>query len=333
MYEILGISLMLAALLAINAGASFATIACWWVLESPARLWSARARSRFLFALRFGPPAGAFICVTLLLIPSYLVYEPHATAEVVGKKLGTIALLSAFGLALALWRGISSWLATRTLLKQWLAASQPIPIAGIGVESFRIAHGFPVIAVVGTIRPRLFVASHVLDSLSEEELRAAVAHECGHLAARDNLKRALIRVCRDLLALVPCGRTVDRAWAESAEAAADEYAAGCGRGTALNLASALIKIARLVPSGARPMMPAAAFLIGDATDGVMGRVRRLIELSSVGIGKPQRETESVSWAGRTVWFLLLAIAVLALINSPVLASFHSVMERVVQFLD
>jgi len=80
-----------------------------------------------------------------------------------------------------------------------------------------------VIAVVGSIRPRLFVAGQVLDSLTDEEMLAAIAHECGHLAA-DNFKRVLLRACRDMLTIVPCGRSLDRAWAENAEAAADESA-------------------------------------------------------------------------------------------------------------
>src|SRR5438093_1171007 len=85
-----------------------------------------------------------------------------------------------------------------------------------------------------TTRPRLFVAQQLCDALSPVELSAALAHERGHLAARDNLKRALLRACRDVLTIVPAGRTLDRAWAESAEAAADEHAAGAGDiGTAL----------------------------------------------------------------------------------------------------
>ena len=75
---------------------------------------------------------------------------------------------------------------------------------------------------------RLFVASHVLDSLSEDEVLAAVAHERGHLAARDNLKRMLLRVCCDMMAIVPRGKTIGHAWTGSSEGAKDEYAASLG---------------------------------------------------------------------------------------------------------
>ena len=116
--------------------------------------------------------------------------------------------------------------------------------------------------MVGTIRPRLFIAERVLATLNEEELTAAIAHECGHLSAHDNFKRLLLRVSRDVLMIVPCGRSLDRAWAEAAECAADEQAAQLDTETALNLASALVKIAKMVPVGARAAVPMAAFLVG-----------------------------------------------------------------------
>ena len=98
--------------------------------------------------------------------------------------------------------------------------------------------------MVGAIRPRLFIADHVLESLSEEELAAAIAHEYGHLAAHDNFKRSVMRVSRAALLLIPCGRSLDRAWSEASESAADEYAAQQSSLVALNLASALVRIAQ-----------------------------------------------------------------------------------------
>src|SRR5262245_64543688 len=56
----------------------------------------------------------------------------------------------------------------------------------------------------------LFRSDHLFQSLTSEEMAAAIAHECGHLAARDNLKRAALRACRDALAIFPCGARLDR---------------------------------------------------------------------------------------------------------------------------
>ena len=48
-----------------------------------------------------------------------------------------------------------------------------------------------MVAVVGAFRPRLFIADHVFESLTAEELAATIAHEYGHLAAHDNFKRVV----------------------------------------------------------------------------------------------------------------------------------------------
>ncbi|HSP62932.1 MAG TPA: M48 family metalloprotease [Pyrinomonadaceae bacterium] len=266
----------------------------------------------------------------LFLIPSYVGYEPYSTSEVVSTKLAVLAIVSAGGVAFALWRGFRSWFATRSLLREWLAMAAEIRLEGISTPTFRIRHPFPIIAVVGTIRPRLFVAEHVLQTLSEEEMKAAIAHECGHLAARDNLKRSLLRACRDAMMIVPCGRSIDRAWAENAEAAADEHAADRGSAVALNLASALIEIARMVTAGAKPSMPAGAFILGDEAHGVMGRVNRLLVLA--GAGRQLSRPIFVSWAERIGVFLLLTGLILTLTNTHALASLHIAMERVVQAL-
>ena len=108
MYESLGISLALAALLTINAVASLAAAGLWRLLERPMRRCSARTRAEVLFAMRVGPPVVAVISVAALLIPSYLAYEPYSTNEFVSKKLGALAILSAIGVALALSRGFRS---------------------------------------------------------------------------------------------------------------------------------------------------------------------------------------------------------------------------------
>ena len=158
MYELLGTSLALATLLTINAVASLAAVGLWRLIERPMRSCSARTRAEVLFAMRVGPSALAVISVAGFLAPSYLVYEPYSTNESVSKKLGALAIVSAIGVALALWRGVRSWRATRSLLRKWLDAATPIHLSEIDVPTFRIPHSFPIIAVVGMFRPRLFIA-------------------------------------------------------------------------------------------------------------------------------------------------------------------------------
>jgi Zn-dependent protease with chaperone function len=332
MYALLGICLAFAAFLAVNAVSSLATSFAARLLHPLTRRWTAQARAEVLFALRIAPPALALIFVSLFLLPAYVGYEPRATAENVSLKLAAFALLSAFGIAFAINRACRSYLATRTLRRQWLAVATEIELAEIAVPAFRFPHSFPIIAVIGTIRPRLFIADQVLQSLSADELAAAIAHECGHLRARDNLKRGLLRACRDALLIAPFGRSLDLVWAETAEAAADEHAAQVSPAVALNLASALVRIARMIPAGPQPALPLAAFLVGDETRGVKARVRRLLELASSNRDPRSRQ---FGW-GRIVPLvavgLLIAAGVALATNSSILLAVHSIVEQVVSIL-
>jgi hypothetical protein len=109
------------------------------------------------------------------------------------------------------------------------------------------------VAVVGVIRPRLFVARSVLHALTPGELQAVAQHEAAHVRARDNVKRWLM-ACAPSLGWRRTALALERAWEEAAEHEAERGAQG-----ALDLASALVKTARLAPLGAHLRVPAAAF--------------------------------------------------------------------------
>jgi beta-lactamase regulating signal transducer with metallopeptidase domain len=329
MYHLLGACLALAALLSLNALGSLLATALWHAVARPAHRWSAATRARLIFALRIFPAVGAGACVGALLIPSYLAHEPRATAEVVSLKLAVLALVSIIGIALALWRGLCAWRATRRLAADWMRHGEPVRLEEISIPAYRIRHAFPVIAVVGVLRSRLFISAQVFESLTGEELSAALAHEKAHLDVRDNLKRGLLRACRDVLTIVPCGRFLDREWAEASEAAADERAARAGSTVALNLASALVKIARLAPAGVKPTMPAGAFLIGNVVGSVAWRVRRLTQLAGV---EGAFEGRGAAAINLSMWACLAAFLVaiaLAATDARVLATMHVMIENIV----
>jgi Zn-dependent protease with chaperone function len=333
MYELLGFCLALAALLTVNAFASLLAVGFWRSTRRFTHHWSQAVRANLLFALRVFPPATAIICVLALLVPAYIAHEPRTTDEVVSLKLAVIAFLSVVGLALALWRGLRTWQVTRRLINDWLDHSEPIKIENVSIPAYRVIHRFPVVAVVGALRPRLFIASQVFDALSDEELQAVVAHEAGHLVARDNLKRALVRACRDVLMMVPCGRSLDRAWAECAEAAADEHAARTrGALGALDLAEAMIKISRAVPTGVKPTMPAGAFLLAEAGGDVAERVRLLTEMAAAETTHNLRReyfSSLIMWG--LTGLLLVAIAFIST-NAQMLLWMHSAIESIVFLL-
>ncbi len=332
MYELLGLCLTLTALLTLNTLASLAAAIVWRGLKQRAQGWSAISRVRLLFALRVFPPLAALIGVAAFILPSYLIYEPHQTGETVNLKLAALPLLSAAGIVLAVWRGLMTWRATRRLTINWLRQAEPISLNNVAIPAYRLKHHFPIIAIVGALRPRLFIADGVFHSLSSEEIAAAIAHENGHLVARDNLKRSLLRICRDVLTIAPCGRALDRAWTEDSESAADEHAARASSETALDLASALVKIARLVPAGMRPAMPAGVSLIGDDISGIVHRVHRLTQLAGMadnGEGRGGMAWRFTSWA--TFGALVAAVTFLTT-QTHFLASVHELIEQIVAAL-
>lgn len=334
MYNLLGVSLALAIMLALNACLTTLAEISWAV--SARRVqdnWPAHLRAKLLYALRVLPAAISLIIVAAFLVPSYLTYEPLHSNETVSLKLAALALCSILGLLLALRRGFLSWYATRRLINGWLEHAEPVHLDGILIPAYSIRHPFPVIAVVGIFRPRLFIAESVFDSLNAAELSAAVAHECGHLAARDNLKRGTLRACRDALSIVPAGRKLDRAWSAASEIAADEHAARTGgSGLALNLASALVKIARMIPPDASPTMPAGAFLIDAPSEGLALRVRCLLELATRANHPATRTAKLFTWAARATLCTSLMFVALSATNSHILSATHETLEHIVALL-
>jgi len=87
---------------------------------------------------------------------------------------------------------------------------------------------------------------------------------------RDNLKRFLMRACPEA---VQRNSALDLAWARASEEAADARAAGGDRARALDLAQALIRVARLAPR-VSTLEVASAFYLGGSIE---ARVRQLVE--------------------------------------------------------
>lgn len=332
MFELLGTCVALALLLVLNSLLTAAAALVWRLIGQRAGAWSPEACAQTLFLLRVFPAAFSLAVVLTLLVPAYVVHEPRDADETIGLWLLLLSALSAAGVCVAALRVVSSWRATVRLARDWVENSRPVRVAGCPLPAYRLSHRFPVIAVVGVLRPRLFIADALFDRLTEAELSAAVAHELGHVAAHDNLKRALLRACRDALLFNPCGHALDRRWAEASESAADEWAARGGREAALNLASALVKIARLAPPGARPAMPAGAYLIGESVGGLDARVRRLVGLAGC---PPRREGGwMMSWGAACAGLCLTVyMAVAPLVHAPEIhVAAHQMIELVVLHL-
>ncbi len=180
------------------------------------------------------------------------------------------------------------------------------------------------------------VARDVINSLLERGSDGVEPILACIIDAVSERERALLRFCPDIPPIAsslawPGERALDRAWAESSEAAADEHAATGGK-AALDLASALVKIARLVPDGIKPAMPAGALFIGDDPGAIAPRVSRLTQLAMLDCAaQGQRRFDTRAWPSVCLAAILISAIMLATIPSTLLAV-HELIEIAVSKL-
>jgi Zn-dependent protease with chaperone function len=278
----------------------------------------AERASSLLFAALL--PFAVGLACTALVVPAWLLYEPRGTEETPGLAL---VVLAAAGLALVLVRAggaVRDVLRTRRVVAFFRREGRDV--GGLALPASRAVYGFPVAALAGLWRPRLLLAEGVLRALRPEELEAVVAHELAHVAARDNLKRLLLRVSPDPLALTSLGRRLRAEFLEAAEAAADARA--CARVKPTVLARALLKVARLVPpSGGLELAMASLHHEGS----LASRVQALVQAPPASSGT---EAAGAGSRQRLAIGLLIAAAVAGAMAS--LAVVYQALERLVRFL-
>ncbi len=210
----------------------------------------------------------------VLAVLSFLVFEPRRPDERMGLVLLTLAALGLVFVAAAALRLAQLLHATRQLERAWMDDAEPIALDDIDVPTYAVTSAFPIVAIVGLVRPRMIVARSVLDACTADELRAIVAHERGHLVRRDNIARAIVTFSPDVLAWLPIASRVALAWHDAAEEAADDFAGALGDHGRLFLAEALLRVARLAPPGSSGLaMPTSALYRGENLE---GRIRRLL---------------------------------------------------------
>lgn len=228
--------------------------------------------------VRLLPPLGALFAALGLAVPAFLFYEPAPAGERPSLVAIGCALLGLALLGTGLRRGWQTFRATRRLLADWDRVSTAVALTDSTIPAFRIRHEFPIVAVVGVWRPRLFVAESVLDALTPGELRAVLAHEGAHRHSLDNLKRWLL-ACAPCFGWSAAAHRLERAWQEAAELEADRHA-----DDPLELASALVKTARLASSRVNLPLPVAAFHGGGT---IVHRIDQLVNAPAAGAAPPR----------------------------------------------
>lgn len=202
-------------------------------------------RPALIAAARFAPLVAALSLVGLLFLPAWLRHEPVNSGETVSLPLLAAALLSVLPLLAGLRRGIRMFLRTRDRLRFWRLQSESPSIALAPFEVVEVKSGDLSLCVGGYLRPTIYASTDVVRSLEPEEWRAALAHEVSHATSRDPLRRLGMQACPDFLQLLGLDKPWPAAFARACEFAADARASEGRPEVALDLASALVKVARL----------------------------------------------------------------------------------------
>jgi Zn-dependent protease with chaperone function len=262
-------------------------VVCLWPCVRPLVRNSAAGSARLLFGVRIFPLAGSAFITLAFALPAFWLLE-GGMDEDMGTLLfsvGTVLLVAAG--FIRIMRAQSG--ASRVVL-EWLKGARVLD-SDAGGTTVQIKQGGPPLLLHGISTPQVLVSETAIELLTPDELRVAVRHEIGHMRSRDNLKKLILHG-----APFPGMGSLERAWKEAAEFAADE-AAVSSSGDAVDLAAALIKLCELVPVQEPP-----AFTTGlvDMTALVNVRVRRLLAWNETG-----RRSVRLRWWLAPVFLLIL----------------------------
>lgn len=284
-----------------------------WTLRHPSG--PAALRADRLLRLRLQPALWALGVLVFSAIGLYR-FESRDGDELLGRVFWLMGSFGAALLLIAVGRVARMQWRTMRLTRAWMADATPVALTGLSIPAFSINTGYPVVAILGVLRPRLVIDRLVLRACTGPELEAILAHERGHVRRWDNLRRLAF-------ATVPGSwgtPGLAQAWRDATEEAADDLAAASTDDARFHLATALLRVSRLAPPRDEATwhvhLPASALYRGDSIE---HRVRRLVDGSTTG---PLRRR---SWA--TVLSALVIAAAFALQRE-----IHDAMEVVVAVL-
>jgi hypothetical protein len=304
--------------LVVFAGVNVVASAWVWLdLRSRRPRWRRRSASGLLF-WRCLPATVSATLAGLIVLPAFLVHEPRDRVETVGLPLALSAALGLAIFAAGPIRGLIALVRTRALVRRWLGAARPAAVPGWSGPAWIVEPDAAGVAVVGFVRPALVVSRGVLAACTARELAGIVAHERAHAEAHDNWKKALVRCLPDVLGWTREAAALDRLREQRAEEEADVAATREDRTIGVEIAAALVKVAR---GRRRVVLPAATAF------GAGGPIARRVRLL---LAEPPPALEE-----RRPW-LVLSLGILAAAvwgGVPTLSvRVHAAVEALVQLL-
>ena len=191
-----------------------------------------------LFFIRTLPLSVPASLVLFAVLPSFLIMEPRETTEKPEWLLLGLAAFSLMGVGVFALKFAGTFRDTRRAQREWMQSARRLD-SPAAIPIYELQNPDSLVAVVGTVSPRIFIGKRILSSLTPEELQAAVAHEIAHVHSLDNLRQTLLRASRIFSLFAP----IDRAFRSAAEISADERAVQ-SLISPLDLGSAIVKVAR-----------------------------------------------------------------------------------------
>lgn len=205
---------------------------------------AATAVATAVTAVHAGPRgAGEFV-----LAGVHLTYPASNGA---GALLLAMATVGAFAVALgarACWR-------QRRQYRRLIAQLRPVERLERDLRVKVIADRRPHAFCAGYLRPAVYVSRRTVESLSDAELGAVLAHEHHHRRVRDPLRLACVRILAEALFFVPVLSRLANRYADLAELAADRAAVRASGGEQAPLASALLAFDESAPPGVSGISP------------------------------------------------------------------------------
>jgi hypothetical protein len=233
----------------------------------------AREATRFLLFLRFLPLAGSAIVMLGICLPSYLRLEPGATKENVGTGFIFAALCGALICISSLLRASKAVSAARHFARTCDKTCTESTVPGTDLPVDVIESDAPILLLAGVIKPRLVLSRVVMRTLTPQQLNSAIGHEEAHRASRDNFKRLLLLLSPEIIPFVRGFDSLDGAWAQFSEWAADDDATGNDPERSISLAESLVRVARM-GAAPRPLPLFTSFVPPDQD--LSARVNRLL---------------------------------------------------------
>ncbi|MBX7184084.1 MAG: M56 family metallopeptidase [Vicinamibacteria bacterium] len=215
-----------------------------WLLKRLARA-AAGQRTEAILLIRSAPVVLAAFVTAFVFLPAWWIHEPPNTGETPSALLLGLASLAALPLLQGLYRGLRMFVKTRDRLLLWRGRGRNTSQVEAPFEVLEVTSEDLALCVGGYLKPTIYASADVMRHLEPEEFRAALAHEVSHARRRDPLRLLWLGSCPDFLQLFRLDGPWRRAFSRACEFAAD---AGASRGNpevALDLASALLKVARL----------------------------------------------------------------------------------------